>query len=286
MDAIHPDNPDALPVTVVVGATSKWQADGPNTKLAHGHEVDNSIVVETSRWGLGGAIAQKFAHEGHLVVLTTRTLANASGLAAAIERQGAQCIAVELDVSSATSISTAFSSIRDRVGDPTVVIYNAGYMAGRALPPEHELLEHFPLELFEEAIAIACRGPFLVAKEVLPSMRRDGRGTLLFSNNQYSLRGRKRHTGESLYYPRTMMRALAQALTEEYSELGVHIANVVVDGYIDSPGTRALEQFREQPHKLLDPVGLADAFFYLHDQHRTAWTHELQITSPATLPSH
>jgi NAD(P)-dependent dehydrogenase (short-subunit alcohol dehydrogenase family) len=285
MDPIHPENPDALPVTVVIGATSKWQADGQNTRLAHGHEVDNSIVPETSRWGLGGAIAQKFAREGHLVVLTTRTLANAAELAATIERRGGWCIAVELDVSSAASISDAFSSVRARVGDPTVVVYNAGYMAGRALPQEQELLEHFPLELFEEAIATAGRGPFLVAKQVLPSMRRNGRGTLLFSNNQYSLRGRKRHTGESLYYPRTMMRALAQALTEEYSEFGVHVANVVVDGYIDSPGTRALEQFRAEPEKLIDPAGIADAYFYLHHQHPTGWTHELQITSPATLPS-
>jgi hypothetical protein len=83
-----------------------------------------------------------------------------------------------------------------------------------------------------------------------------------------------------------MMRALAQALTEEYSAVGVHVANVVVDGYIDSPGTRALEQFRDEPEKLIDPAGIADAFFYLHGQHPTAWTHELQITSPATLPSH
>jgi NAD(P)-dependent dehydrogenase (short-subunit alcohol dehydrogenase family) len=86
------------------------------------------------------------------------------------------------------------------------------------------------------ALNVACRGPFLVAKEVLPAMRRAGRGSLLFSNNAQSLRGRKRYTGGSLYYPRVMMRALAQALTEEYSEHGVHVANVVIDGTIDSPG--------------------------------------------------
>jgi NAD(P)-dependent dehydrogenase (short-subunit alcohol dehydrogenase family) len=286
MNASHPENRDALPVTVVIGATSKWQADGPNTKLAHGHDVDSAALPETARWGLGGAIAQKFAHQGHLVVLTTRTLANVAELASLIQRRGDECIAVELDVSSPESISEAFSSVRARVGDPEVVVYNAGYMAGRSLPPEQELLEHFPLELFEEAIATACRGPFLVAKQALPSMRRNGRGTVLFSNNQYSLRGRKRHTGESLYYPRTMMRALAQALTEEYSAFGVHVANVVVDGFIDSPGTRALEQFRAEPEKLIDPAGIADAFFYLHDQDPSAWTHELQITSPATLPNY
>lgn len=280
------ENPDALPVAVVVGATSKWQANGRNTRLVHGQDIDNTIVPETSRWGLGGAVALKFAMEGYLVVLTTRSLSNASELRAAIERSGGRCIAVELDLASDSSISDAFDAIRDRVGDPEVLVYNAGYMAGRALPEDQELLEYFPVELFDEAIATACRGPFLVAKQVLPAMRRNGRGTFLFSNNQYSLRGRKRHTGESLYYPRTMMRALAQALTEEYSSHGIHVANVVVDGFIDSPGTRALEQFRNAPERLIDTAGIADAFFYLHQQHPTAWSHELQITSPATLPSY
>lgn len=280
------ENPDALPVAVVVGATSKWQANGRNTRLVHGQDIDNSIVPEASRWGLGGAVALKFASEGYLVVLTTRSLSNASELVAVIERNGGRCLAVELDLALDSSISEAFEAIRDRVGDPEVLVYNAGYMAGRALPEDQELLEFFPVELFDEAMATACRGPFLVAKQVLPAMRRNGRGTFLFSNNQYSLRGRKRHTGESLYYPRTMMRALAQALTEEYSSHGIHVANVVVDGFIDSPGTRALEQFKTAPERLIDTSGIADAFFYLHQQHPTAWSHELQITSPATLPSY
>ena len=97
-----------------------------------------------------------------------------------------------------------------------------------------------PVEIFDTAQHIASRGPFLVAKEVLPAMRERGRGSFLISNNSASLRGRKRYTGQSLYYPRVMMRALAQVLTEEYSEHGIHVANVVIDGLIDSPGTRSL----------------------------------------------
>jgi NAD(P)-dependent dehydrogenase (short-subunit alcohol dehydrogenase family) len=189
-------------------------------------------------------------------------------------------------VSSAGSIEAAFSTIRESAGEPEVLIYNAGYMAGRELPPEQELLELFPTELFDVALAIACRGPFLVAKQVLPAMRARGRGCLFLSNNQYSLRGRRRRTGESLYYPRTMMRALSQALREEYSSLGVHVANIVVDGFIDSPGTRALPQFQDEPGMLINPVSIADAFFYLHTQERSAWTHELQLTSAMTPQSY
>ncbi len=166
------------------------------------------------------------------------------------------------------SISNAFDHVRKVVGDPRVVVYNAGYLEGRQLPPEKELLEYAPVEIFETAQHIASRGPFLVAKESLPAMRERGDGTFLISNNVALLRGRKRITGQSLYYPRVMMRALAQVLTEEYSEYGVHVANVVIDGLIDSPGTCAMRVARQQPEIVMDPAKIADAFFYLHTQDR------------------
>src|SRR5207245_1748681 len=204
-------------VAVVVGATSKWQSDGRNTLLAHGRTLDDSDVPVGVRWGVGGAVAQKFAQEGFFVVLTTRKETNASALAQAIREQGGDCMIVELDLVSQDSISTAFATIRREAGDPDVLVYNAGYLEGRDLPPEKELLEHIPVEMFDTAQHIACRGPFPVAKEVLPAMRKKGEGSFFFSNNSKSLRGRKRYTGESLYYPRVMMRTLAQVLTEEYS---------------------------------------------------------------------
>src|SRR3954466_2392991 len=94
-------------VAVVVGATSKWQSDGRNTKLAHGKAVDDSDLPVGVRWGVGGAIAQKFAQEGFFVVLTTRAATNASALAEAIRQQGGECMVVELDLISQDSISVA-----------------------------------------------------------------------------------------------------------------------------------------------------------------------------------
>ncbi len=273
------------PVAVVVGATSKWQADGRNTKLAHGKAIDDSDLPVGVRWGVGGAIAQKFAKEGFVVALTTRQAANATALEQAITAQGGACMIVELDLVSQASIAKAFATIRDSVGDPEVVVYNAGYLEGRDLPPEKELLEHFPVDMFDTAQHIASRGPFLVAKEVLPAMRMRGTGSFFFSNNSSSLRGRKRQTGQSLYYPRVMMRTLAQVLTEEYSEYGVHVANVVIDGLIDSPGTHALQRAQQQPDVVMNPVKIAEAFYYLHTQDRSCWTHELQLTPFATKPS-
>ena len=272
----------------MIGATSKWQADGRNTRLVHGGVLDDSGLPVGVRWGVGGAVAQKFVAEGYFTVLTTRRAANAAALKEAIDAQGGACMIVELDLVSAQSIAQAFATIRRDAGEPAVVVYNAGYLEGRELPPDKELLEYIPTEMFETAQHLASRGPFLVAKEVLPAMRKRGSGSFFLTNNASSLRGRKRLTGQSLYYPRVMrvmrvmMRNLAQVLTEEYSEHGVHVANIVIDGLIDSPGTRALPAAQERPETVINPVKIAEAFYYLHTQDRSCWTHELQLTPFAT----
>ena len=272
------------PVAVVIGATSKWQADGRNTVLIHGKPLSDEDLPVSARWGVGGAIAQKFAAEGYFTVVTTRTAANADSLLAAIKDAGDGAV-VELDVSKDESIKAAFAEVRKIAGEPEIVVYNAGYLDGRDLPKEMELLEHMPVEIFDTAMAVACRGPFMVAKEILPAMRERGHGSFFFSNNSSSIRGKKRETGQSLYYPRVMMRTLAQALTEEYSEHGVHVANVIIDGLIDSPGTRALKRAQDNPDIVIDPAAIADAFFYLHGQHRSCWTHDLQLPPYVTKPS-
>ena len=278
-------NSSRKPVAVVVGATSKWQSDGRNTNLIHGGDLDDSDLPVGVRWGVGGAISQKFAQEGFLTVLTTRNASNAAALEEAIGEQGGESMIVELDLASRDSISNAFARIREEAGAPDVLVYNAGYLEGRDLPPDKELLEYIPYEILETAQHISVTGPFLVAQEVLPAMRERGEGSFLISNNSSSLRGRKRYTGQSLYYPRVMMRTLAQALTEEYSEYGVHVANVVIDGTIDSPGTRAMPRSQQHPELLINPVKIAEAFYYLHTQDKSCWTHELQLTPYAVKPS-
>lgn len=258
---------------------------GHRVAVVIGAALDDSELPVSARWGAGGAIAQKFAAEGCSVVITSRTRANAAPLAEAIISAGGECHIVELDVSSHDSIAQAFAAIRQMAGEPDIVVYNAGYMDGRELPAGMDLLEHVPLAIFETAYHVAARGPFLVAREILPAMRQRGSGSFFFSNNPNALRGKKRQTGESLYYPRIMMRALSQVLTEEYSEHGIHVANVTIDGYIDSPGTRAHPAVQANPDVLIDPARIADAFWYLHTQHPSCWTHELQLTPHVKLPS-
>jgi NAD(P)-dependent dehydrogenase (short-subunit alcohol dehydrogenase family) len=280
------ENTKGKPVCVVIGATSKWQSDGRMTNMLHGHDLDDSSIPVGVRWGVGGAIAQKFAKEGFFTVVTTRTASNAAALQAAIREQGHDGMTVELDLSSEESIATAFKTIRAEAGEPDAVMYNAGYLDGRELPPEKELLEHVPVSILDTAIHVAIRGPFLVAQEVLPAMRKKGEGSFFFSNNSSSLRGRKRYTGQSLYYPRVMMRTLAQVLTEEYSEFGVHVANVVIDGTIDSPGTRMLPRNANRLAEIINAEKIAEAFWYLHTQDKTCWSHEIQLTPHPVKPSY
>ena len=185
------------PVAIVIGATSKWQSDGRNTLLVYGKALEDKELPVGVRWGVGGAIAQKFAQEGFFVVLTTRKRDNAAPLAEAIRQQNGESMIIELDLASQESISTAFVTMRREAGEPEIVVYNAGYMEGRELPPEKELLEHIPVEMFDTAQHISSRGPFLIAKEILPAMRMKGRGSFFFSNNANSLRGRKRMTEAS-----------------------------------------------------------------------------------------
>jgi NAD(P)-dependent dehydrogenase (short-subunit alcohol dehydrogenase family) len=278
-------NSKSKQIAVVISATSKWQSNGRNILLVHGKPLEDSDLPVGARWGVGGAITQKFAQEGFFVVLTTRNPDNAAPLAETIRAQDRECMIVELDLVSQESISTAFATIRREAGDQKLwSITRVTWRAGSFHP--RKLLEHIPVEMFDTAQHISSRGPFLIAKEILPAMRMKGRGSFFFSNNANSLRGRKRMTGQSLYYPRVMMRTLAQVLTEEYSEHGVHVANVVIDGLIDSPGTRALSIAQKRPEIVMDPVKIAEAFYYLHTQDRSCWTHELQVTPFSTKPSY
>src|SRR5690349_11526676 len=103
-------NTGGKPVAVVIGATSKWQSDGRNTRLIHGKALDDSNLPVGVRWGVGGAIAQKFAQEGFFTVLTTRARANAEPLDQAIRAQGNASMIVELDLSSQDSVSKAFAT--------------------------------------------------------------------------------------------------------------------------------------------------------------------------------
>ncbi len=273
------------PVAVVVGATSKWQADGRNTQLAHGKVLDDSDLPVGVRWGVGGAIAQKFAQEGFVVVLTTRRAANAAALEKAIKEQGGDSMIVELDLVSHTPSPRR----SPRFARPWVTRMSWCTMRatwrGVTCRPRKNCWSTSPSTCSTPRSTLPAVDRSWSPRRCCPPCASAEQATFLISNNAASLRGRKRLTGQSLYYPRVMMRTLAQVLTEEYSEYGVHVANIVIDGTIDSPGTRALPRAQQHPELVMNPVKIAEAFYYLHTQDKSCWTHELQLTPFATKPS-
>jgi NAD(P)-dependent dehydrogenase (short-subunit alcohol dehydrogenase family) len=76
------------------------------------------------------------------------------------------------------------------------------------------------------------------------------------------------------------MRALAQSTAREFGKQGVHVVHVVIDGPIDTPFVRELrpELVRSRPADgLLAPDDIADTYWAMHRQKRSAWTFELDI---------
>jgi len=117
-------NTERLPVAVIIGATSKWQSDGRNTLLAHGHAVEDSTLPTSVRWGVGGAIAQKFAKEGYFTVVTTRRSSNAKALETAIVNEGGLCIIIELDLASEKSISASTRTLIESISSENKTTLN------------------------------------------------------------------------------------------------------------------------------------------------------------------
>ena len=149
-----------------------------------------------------------------------------------------------------------------------------------------KLLEETSLKEFEWAWRMADLGLFRTAKVMMPKMVRRGSGTLLVTSATAAMRGNKnQHSHATAMGGRRM---LCQTLNAEFASQGIHIAHVVVDGMVDAPDTLGKMLGEEMFQKLRETKGLehdglilpekvAETFFHLSQQHRSAWTHEVDI---------
>jgi NAD(P)-dependent dehydrogenase (short-subunit alcohol dehydrogenase family) len=217
--------------------------------------------------GLGAAVARRFAREGFAVALMARRTESVAGVRGEIEAAGGTALAVSADATDPASVAAAFDEVRDGLGDPEVFVYNAGafQMGG--------ILDLSP-EKFDACFKANCAGAFYAARQVLPAMVEAGRGTVLLTGATAALRGGARFS--ALAVGKFGLRALAQSMAREFGPQGVHVAHAVIDGQIDTPRVREMSPGRED-HTMLSPDAIAETYWQLHSQDRTAWTLELDL---------
>ena len=217
--------------------------------------------------GLGAALARRFARGGYAVALVARRVESLQGVKKEISDQGGKAVSIPADAADAASVSAAFAEIRESLGDPEVLVYNAGaFFPGGVMDVTPDQLE--------ACWRANCFGAFAAAREVVPSMLARGRGTILLTGATASLRG---SAGFScLSVGKFGLRALGQSLARELHPKGIHVAHVIVDGQIDSPRARAASPARAT-HTFLDPDSIAESYWQLHRQPPNAWTQELEL---------
>ena len=222
--------------------------------------------------GLGGALCKRFAREGLETFAAGRTQAKLDALAAEIRAAGGRAHAVVADVTSAADMACAFETVEKVTGAaPELVVYNAGNMAAGPLA---EMTDAF----FEAAWRVCAFGAFLCGREAARRMVPLGRGTLIFTGATSSLRSRPPFVAFAA--AKAAERAVAHGLAREFGPKGLHVAHVVVDGVIDGELVNSrMPQLKNSlgDDGMLHIDALADAYWMLHQQQRSAWTFELDL---------
>ncbi len=211
--------------------------------------------------GLGASLARRFAREGFALGLVARHSDFVDELAREISRKGGQAIGLVADVSQPDEVKSAVARARAELGKINVLLHNASSSSGDGL------LGTTPEE-FESSWRIASLGGFVCARETASDMIAAGAGAMIFTGATSSVRGGGWLAFSSAKFA---LRGLVQSLARELWPQGVHVAHVVVDGIIGPAGGS------EKNEPLLDPDEMAEAYWHLANQGRTAWTLELDL---------
>ena len=151
-------------------------------------------------------------------------------------------------------------------------------MPGVMTPPRYSPAGDTTSQVYRKVWEMAAYGGFLMGREVSKGMTERGHGTIIFTGATASVRGRD---GFSAFAgAKHALRALAQSMARELGPRGVHVAHVVIDGPIDSNFIRENlpdADARRDRDALLNPDAIAETYAWLHKQHRSAWTHELDL---------
>ena len=223
--------------------------------------------------GVGGAIARAFAAEGYTVCMTRRPrhLDQLEAFAQTLRDAGGQARAYGVDARQEAEMVALFDQIEAEVGPLEVVVFNIGANVRFGIVET-------TAQVFSKVWEMACFAGFLTGREAARVMGPRGRGTILFTGASASLRGKE---GFSAFASaKAGLRALAQSLAREMGPKGVHVAHVVVDGAIDGVFTRSMRQDVQgllDRDEILKPDDIAANYVWLHNQPRSAWTHEIDL---------
>ena len=220
--------------------------------------------------GLGAALARRFGRGGFHVVIAGRTSARLDAVATEIKQAGGSTKVVVADAAQEKDIVALLDEAASH-GPLELVAYNVG---NAAMIPSLDMSG----AQFETMWRQNALGGFLVGREAARRMLPQGHGTIIFTGATASLRARPPFL--AFASAKAALRAVAQGLAREFGPQGIHVAHVVIDGV--SHGDQALSRFPDfvktkGKEGLLDPDEIAEAYWALHCQRRSAWTHELDL---------
>lgn len=221
--------------------------------------------------GLGGTVARRFAKAGYFAALVARDGKRLGQMAAEIGASGGRALAIAADAREETAVEAAFERAEREAGPVEVVVYNPGAMfRGSLLDTD--------AETFRKVWKLTCFGGFLVGRAAAKRMVTRNRGTILFSGATASMRGGALFA--AFASAKAGLRSLAQSMAREFGPKGIHVAHVVIDGVIDTAAVRQRLAGRIEalpPDGAMKPDDIAEAYWQLHAQPRSAWTHELDL---------
>ncbi len=230
--------------------------------------------------GIGGSVGRKFAQEGYHAALCRRSDEEGlNKLVQGIEAEGGSASGHLVNAVEEDAIENLVAEV-EKIGPIDVVLFNLGAQIG------NRSLEDTALKTFELGWKMACFGLFRLAKVLVPLMEERGGGTILVTSATAAVRGNAgQHSHAAAMGGRRM---LCQTLNAEFAPRGIHVAHILIDGAVDAPdtlgkmlGAELFEKLREQRGKendgLLLPEKMAETYYHVHQQHRSAWTHELDL---------
>ena len=228
------------------------------------------VVGVGAQSGLGAALACRFAREGLCVVLVGRTLERLELVATDIRANGGKARVAVADVTNEDEV-TALINTLEAPETLELVVYNVG---SNVMVPSLEM----HAADFEDMWRQNALGGFLIGRQAIRTMLPCKRGSVIYTGATASLRARPGFM--AFASAKAALRAVAQGFAREFGPQGIHVAHVVIDGVIR--GDYARERFAgfvkaKGSDGLLELDDIAETYWTLHQQPRSAWTHELDL---------